>query len=141
MGTEREKFEHFLAFCDDYTATKAAFAAAEREAELERLVMDGRRPASARKVWELELSQLQARTFAAAEEEEKEFDSEMAAAEETKDDLCRLQREIRDASDAVKEAVAALRSKTYGDQQPGLMGNWLEGIQKRFGSLCQEVSL
>lgn len=162
MSTEREKFEHFLTLCDDYETTKQAFKTAEqgakdisaavaeriegekeqvadRLAELKKMVADTSRPASARRVWQQELSRLQARTFAATEEEE--FDSEIAAAEEAKGDLLRLQREIRDVSDSVKEAIAALRSKTYGDQQPGLMGNWLEGTRKEFDRLCREVKL
>lgn len=117
MKEQREAFNHLLQLGEDYQAAKLALSSARRSAEaiqgavteriradkaqtaervagLERLVRDGSRPASARRVWELELSQLKARTFGATPDEVAAFDAEMAAAGEAVGDLNRLQREM-----------------------------------------------
>lgn len=158
----RQKMEKFLNLCEDYQTTKSAFTSAEqgakvivdavaeriqadraqtaeRVAELERLIGDGSRPASARKVWELELAQLKARTFSATPDERKAFDAEMLAAQEAVADFGRLQREIREAISGVETEIKKMRAQTLGDPATGLRGNWLEGDRKSFAALCREV--
>lgn len=158
----RQEMEKFLNLCEDYQTTKSAFTAAEqgakvivdtvaeriqadraqtvaRMAELEHLIKDGSRPASARRVWELELSQLQARTFGATPDEVAAFDAEMSAAGEAVADLGRLQREIREAISGVETEIKKLRAQTLEDPFSGLRGNWLEGDRKAFAALCQGV--
>lgn len=153
-----------MTLCDDYQTAKLAFSSAqraaeditaavaeriqadraqtaERVAELERLVRDGSRPASARRVWEMELAQLQGRTFSATQDEVAAFEAEITMAEEAVQDFHRLQREIREAIQTINEAITELRKQTLGDPATGLWGNRLEGVQKQFKPLCQEVSI
>ena len=157
---QKEKFANFLAFCDDYQAARLAFTTAERAAEairaavaerieadrtqtaervteLERMVKDGSRPASARRVWEQELSKLQGRTFSATPDEVAAFDTEMLEAQEAVDDMYRLHGEIREAISAVNGAITELRSQTLGDPATGLWENRLEGVRKAFAPLCR----
>lgn len=162
MREQREAFNRLLQLGEDYEAAKLALSSArraaeavqgaiaeriradkvqadERAAELERLVRDGSRPVSARRVWELELSQLKARTFGATPDERKAFDAEMTAAQDAADDLRRLQREIREAIQTVNEVVTELRAQTLGDPCSGLWSSWLESDRKAFAALCREV--
>lgn len=160
----RQEMEKFLNLCEDYQTTKSAFTSAEqgakvivdtvaeriqadrvqtaeRVAELERLVRDRSRPVSARRVWELELTQLQARTFCATPDEREAFYAEMLAAQEAVADLGRLQREIRAAISSVEAEIKALRAQTLGDPATGLWENRLEGVRKSFKPLCREVGV
>lgn len=162
MNEQKQKFSHFLTLCDDYATARLAFSTAERAAEsireavaerikaeqaqtagrvaeLERLVQDGSRPASARRVWELEFDQLKARTFSATLDEAAAFDNEVAAAQEAVDDMYRLQGEIREAISAVNGAITELRAQTLGDPVTGLWENRLDGVRKGFAPLCREV--
>lgn len=162
MNEQKQKFSHFLTLCDDYAAARLAFSTseraaeairaavaerieanrtqtAERVAELERMVQDGSRPASARRVWEQELSKLQGRTFSATPDEAAAFDSEMSAAQEAVEDMNRLQREIRETISAVNGAITELRAQTLGDPVTGLWENRLDGVRKGFAPLCREV--
>lgn len=162
MNEQKQKFSHFLALCDDYATARLAFSTAERAAEsirdavaerikaeqaqtagrmaeLERMVQDGRRPASARRVWEQELSKLQGRTFSTTPDEAAAFDNEVAAAKEAVDDMYRLQGEIREAISAVNGAIAELRAQTLGDPVTGLWENRLDGVRKGFAPLCREA--
>lgn len=159
----RQKMEKFLNLCEDYQTTKSALTAAEqgaraimdavatrietdekqtaeRVAELEHMVEDESRPASARKVWELELSQLQARTFGATPDEVAAFNGEMQVARAAVADLGRLQREIREAISGVETEIKKLRAQTLGDPVTGLWENRLDGVRKGFAPLCREVS-
>ena len=160
----RQEMEKFLQLCEDYAATKAAFTAAEqgakaiseavaeriqadraqtaeRVAELERLVQDGSRPASARRIWQAELDQLKTRTFCATPDEWKAFDAEMLAAQEAVADFARLQREIREAISSVEAEIKKMRAQTLGDPATGLWENRLEGVRKSFKPLCREVGV
>lgn len=162
MKEQREAFNRLLQLGEDYEAAKLALSSARRAAEavqgaiaeriradkeqtaermteLSGLIADGSRPASARRVWELELAQLKARTFGATPDERKEFDAEMTAAQDAADDLSRLQREIREAIQTVNVAIAELRAQTLGDPCSGLWGDWLESDRKAFSALCREV--
>lgn len=164
MKEQREAFNHLLQLGEDYEAAKLALSSArraaeavqgaiaeriradkeqtdERVAELSGLIADGSRPASARRVWELELSQLKARTFGATPDEVAAFDAEMSAAQEAAGDLNRLQREIREAIQTVNGAITELRAQTLGDPCTGLWGNWLESDRKAFAALCREVGV
>lgn len=164
MRTEKEKFEHFLTICDDYTTTKRAFnvahqaakdiaaavserieaertRSAERLEELGRMINDTSRPASARRIWQAEFDQLQTRTFCATPDEAAAFDAEMSAAQEAVTDLGRLQREIREAIQTVNGAITELREQTLGDPCTGLWSSWIESDRKTFAVLCREVSL
>lgn len=163
MNEQKQKFSHFLTLCDDYATAQLAFTTAERAAEavraavaeriqaekeqtterlaeLERMVKDGSRPASARRIWEQELSRLQGRTFGATPDEAAAFDTEMAAAQEAVEDMRRLQGEIREAISAVNGAITELRAQTLGDPVTGLRENRLDGVRKGFAPLCREVS-
>lgn len=160
MNEQKQKFSHFLSLCDDYAAAQLAFTTAERAAEairaavaerieaektqsterlaeLERMVKDGSRPASARRIWEQELDRLRGRTFNATPEETAAFNSEMVAAQEAVEDMNRLQGEIREAISAVNGAITELRSKTLGDPVTGLWENRLDGVRKDFAALCR----
>lgn len=162
MKEQREAFTHLLQLGEDYQTAKLALSSARRAAEavqgaiaeriradkaqtdervdeLSGLIADGSRPASARRVWELELSKLKARTFGATQDELKAFDAEMTAAQEAVDDLKRLQREIRKAIQTVNRAITELRAQTLGDSCTGLWGAWLEDDRKAFAALCREV--
>lgn len=162
MKKQREAFNHLLQLGEDYQAAKLALSSAqraaeairaavaerieadraqtaERVAELERMVQDGSRPASARRVWEQELSRLQGRMFNATPDEVAAFDTEMSAAREAVEDLNRLQREIREAIQTVNGAIAELRAQTLGDPSTGLWGNRLDSLRKGFAPLCREV--
>lgn len=163
MNEQKQKFSHFLTLCDDYGTAKLAFSTAERAAEsirdavaerikaeqaqtagrmaeLERMVQDGSRPASAHRVWEQELSGLQGRTFSATPDEAAAFDSEMSAAQEAVDDMYRLRGEIREAISAANGAITELRAQTLGDPITGLWENRLDGVRKGFAPLCRGVS-
>lgn len=162
MNEQKQKFSHFLTLCDDYETAKLAFSTAERAAEsirdavaerikaeqaqtagrmaeLERMVQDGSRPASARRVWEQELSGLRGRTFSATPDETAAFDSEMSAAQEAVDDMFRLQGKIRAAISDINEAIKELRAQTLGDPVTGLWENRLDGVRKGFAPLCREA--
>ncbi len=162
MKAQREVFDRLLQLGDDYEAAKLALSStqraaealreavaerfqadkaqtAERVAELESLIADGRRPASACRVWELELTQLKNRTFGATTDEVAAFNGELAAAQEAIGDLNRLQREIREAIHAVNGAITELRAQTLGDPSTGLWENRLDGVRKSFALLCQEA--
>lgn len=164
MDKQKQKFSHFLTLCDDYATARLAFLtaeraaesirdavaerikaeqkqAAERGAELEHMVKDGNRPASARRVWEQELDRLSCRTFSATPDEVAEFDAEMSAAREAVDDMCRLQGEIRTAISDINEAIKELRAQTLGDPVTGLWENHLDGVRKGFSPLCREVGI
>ena len=159
MNEQKQKFSLFLTLCDDYATAQLAFTTAERAAEairaavaerieadrtqtaervteLERMMKDGSRPASARRIWEQELSRLQGQTFGATPDEAA-FDSEMAAAQEAMEDMNRLQGEIREAISAVNGAITELRSQTLGDPVTGLWENRLDGVRKGFAALCR----
>lgn len=163
MNEQKQKFSHFLTLCDDYETAKFAFSTAEREAEsirdavaerikaeqaqtagrmaeLERMVQDGSRPASARRVWEQELGRLKGRTFSATPGEAAAFDTEMSAAQEAVDDMYRLQGEIRAAISDINEAIKELRAQNLGDPATGLWENRLDGVRKGFAPLCRKVS-
>lgn len=162
MKAQKEAFNRLLQLGEDYEAAKLALSSArraaeavqgavaerikadkaqtgERVAELSGLISDGSRPVSVRRVWELELAQLKARTFGANPDEVAAFDAEMSAAHETVGDLNRLQREIREAVQTVNGAIAELMAQTLGDPCTGLWGNWLESDRKAFAALCREV--
>lgn len=162
MNEQKQKFSLFLTLCDDYATAQLAFTTAERAAEairaavaerikaekkqtterlaeLERMVKDGSRPESARRIWEQEFDRLLGRTFSATPEETAAFDSEMTAAQEAVEDMNRLQGEIREAVSAVNGAITELRAQTLGDPVTGLWENRLEGVRKAFAPLCREV--
>lgn len=162
MNEQKQKFSHFLTLCDDYATARLAFSTAERAAEsirdavaerikaeqkqtaarvaeLESMIQDKSRPESARRVWEQELSRLQGRTFSATHDEAAAFDTEMSAAQESVDDMCRLQGEIRAAISDINEAIKELRAQTLGDPVTGLWENRLDGVRKGFAPLCMEV--
>lgn len=162
MKEQREKFDRFLQLCEDYQTAKAAFTAAEqgakaiadavaerigadkkqtaeRVAELEGLMMDGSRPASARRVWASELDRLKARTFCATPDDVAAFNGEMEAAVEAVSDINRLQREIRAAISSVEAEIKALRAQTLGDPATGLWENRLDGVRKSFKLICREM--
>lgn len=162
MKEQREAFDRLLQLGEDYQAAKLALSSAqraaeairavvaerieadraqtgERVAELEHMVEDESRPTSARRVWEMELDQLKARTFGATTGEIGAFDAEMSAAQEAVEDLNRLQREIREAIQTVNGAITELRAKTVGDSCSGLWSSWLESDRKAFAPLCREV--
>lgn len=163
MNEQKKQFGHFLTLCDDYATARLAFTTAERAAEsirdavaerikakqkqtaervaeLERMVQDGSRPVSARRVWEQELDRLRGQTFSATHDEAAVFDTEMAAAQEAVEDMNRLQGEIREAISAVNGAITELRAQTLGDPVTGLWENRLDGVRKGFAPLCREVS-
>lgn len=162
MNEQKQKFSHFLALCDDYATARLAFSTAERAAEairaavaerikaeqkqtaervaeLDCMVQDEGRPASARRVWDQELSKLQGRTFSATPNEAAAFDTEMAAAKEAVGDMYRLQGEIRTAISDINEAIKELRAQTLGDPVTGLWENRLDGVRKGFAPLCREA--
>lgn len=162
MNEQKQKFSHFLTLCDDYATARLAFTTAERAAEaiqgavaeriraakaqtaervaeLERMVQDGSRPASACRVWRQELDRLRGRTFSATPDEAAAFDTEMAAAQEAVEDMRRLQGEIREAISAVNGAITELRAQTLGDPVTGLWENRLDGVRKGFAPLCREA--
>lgn len=162
MNEQKQKFSHFLTLCDDYATARLAFSTAERAAasirdavaerikaeqkqtaervtELERMVKDGSRPASARRVWEQELDRLSCRTFSATPDEVAAFDAELSAAQGAIADMCRLQGEIRTAISDINEAIKELRAQTLGDPVTGLWENRLDGVRKSFVPLCREA--
>lgn len=145
MKEQREAFNRLLQLGEGYEAAKLALSfarraaeavqgaiveriradkeqTAERVTELSGLIADGSRPASTRRVWELELAQLKARTFGATTDERKAFDAEMTAAQDAADDLSRLQREIRETIQTANGAITELRAQTLGDPCSGLWG-------------------
>lgn len=162
MNEQKEKFAHFLTLCDDYVTAKLAFSAAQRGAEairaavaerieddkkrtaervseLETMIADTNRPASARRVWEQELSRLQGRTFSATPDEVAAFNTEIAAAQEAVEDMRRIQGEIRAAIGDVSAAISELRGQTLGDPLGGLREVHIDSARKDFEQLFREV--
>lgn len=158
MNEQKQKFNDFLTLCDDYATARLSFTTAERAAEsirdavaeqeqiaervaeLECMVQDGSRPASALRIWRQELDRLRGRTFSATPDEAAAFDTEMAAAQEAGEDMRRLQGKIREAISAVNGAITELRAQTLGDPVTGLWENRLDGVRKGFAPLCRGVS-
>lgn len=162
MNEQKAKFAHFLTLCDNYATTKLAFSTAQRAAEaiqaavaerikadrtqtaervseLETMIADTSRPASARRVWEQELSKLHGRTFSATPEETAAFNAELAAAREAVEDMRRIQGEIRAAIGVVSSAISELRGQTLGDPLGGLREGHIDSARKDFEQLCREV--
>ena len=160
MNEQKAEFAHFLTLCDDYETAKLAYSSAEQAAEsiraavgerieddkkrtagrvseLGTMIADTSRPASARRVWEQELSRLQGRTFSATPEETAAFDAELSAAWEAVEDMRRLQGEIRAAIGGISEAIRELKGKTLGNPATGLWKNRLDGVRKNFEPLCR----
>lgn len=160
MNEQKAKFIHFLTLCDDYTAAKLAFSAAQRAteavrgavverieadraqtaeqvSELETMIADTSRPASARRVWQQELDRLKGRTFGATPDEVAAFNAELAAAQEAVEDMRRIQGEIRVAISDINEAVKELRADTLGDPLGGLREGHIDSVRKSFAPLCR----
>ena len=160
MNEQKQKFSHFLTLCDDYMAAKLAFSTAQRAAEaiqaavterikadrtqtaervdeLKRMTADSSRPASARRIWQQELSRLQGRTFSATADECAAFDAELSAAQEAVEDMRRIQGEIRAAIGDINEAIKALRADTLGDPLGGLREGHIDSARKGFEQFCR----
>lgn len=108
----------------------------ERAVTLKAQISDGTRAATVRRMAELELAQIQERTFSATADETKLFENELSAAETAIDDMGTIRREIRTAVDAANAELTKIRTATVGDQDSGLQQRWIDSERASFSARC-----